>query len=80
MSGLSAVYENGELVYKGCKYDEAQELKQLNAITTISGEKQAVSVRYYNLAGVESAEPQPGMNIKVTTYSDGTRKSEKVVY
>ncbi|MBQ3323208.1 MAG: leucine-rich repeat domain-containing protein, partial [Muribaculaceae bacterium] len=22
MSGLSAVYENGELVYKGCKYDE----------------------------------------------------------
>ncbi len=47
MSGLSAVYENGELVYKGCKYDEAQELKQLNAITTISGEKQAVSVRYY---------------------------------
>ena len=79
MSGLSAVYENGELVYKGCKYDEAQELKQLNAITTVSGEKQAVSVRYYNLAGVESAEPQQGVNIKVTTYSDGTRSSEKVI-
>ena len=27
MSGLSAVYENGELVYQGCLYDEAQELK-----------------------------------------------------
>ena len=79
MSGLSAVYENGELVYMGCKYDEAQELKQLNAITTISGEKQAVSVRYYNLAGVESAEPQQGVNIKVTTYTDGTSTTEKVI-
>ena len=27
MSGLSAVYENGELVYKGCMYDVAQRLK-----------------------------------------------------
>ena len=79
MSGLSAVYENGELVYMGCKYDEAQELKQPDAITTISGEKQAKSIRYYNLAGVESAEPQQGVNIKVTTYSDGTRSSEKVI-
>ena len=79
MSGLSAVYENGELVYKGCKYDEAQQLKNPDAITTVSGDKQAVSMRYYNLAGVESAEPQPGVNIKVTTYSDGTRTTEKVI-
>ena len=27
MAGLSAVYENGELVYKGCMYDVAQRLK-----------------------------------------------------
>ena len=27
MSSLSAVYENGELVYQGCGYDEAQKLK-----------------------------------------------------
>ena len=38
------------------------------------------SVRYYNLNGVESTEPRQGVNIKVTTYSDGTRQSEKVVY
>ena len=80
MSSLSAVYENGELVYQGCGYDEAQELKNLNAITTVTGDKQVANVRYYNLAGVESTELQPGVNIKVTTYSDGTRKSEKVVY
>ena len=79
MSGLSAVYENGELVYMGCKYDEAQELKQPDAITTVSGDKQAVSVRYYNLAGVESATPFKGVNIRVTTYNDGTRTTVKVI-
>ena len=80
MASLSAVYENGELVYKGRAYDEAQQLKEeFNAITNIAGDKQTVGVRYYNLAGVESAEPQQGVNIKVTTYNDGTRSSEKVI-
>ena len=79
MAGLSAVYENGELVYQGCLYDEAQKLKNLDAIITVVGDKQIESVHYYTLAGVESAEPQPGVNIKVTTYSDGSRQSEKVV-
>ena len=79
MSGLSAVYENGELVYKGCKYDEAQELKQLNAITTISGEKQVLSTRYFNLNGMECAEPCKGVNIMVTTWSDGSRTTQKII-
>ena len=79
MSGLSAVYENGELVYMGCKYDEAQELKNPDAITTVDGSKQPQGVCYYNLAGVESAEPQQGVNIRVTTYTDGSRTSEKVL-
>jgi len=79
LSGLSAVYENGVLVYNGCLYDEAQQLKNYTAISTVAGDRQAQSVRYYNLAGVESSEPQPGVNIKVTTWSDGSRTSEKVV-
>ena len=79
MSALSAVYEDGELVYKGNAYDEAQGMKNPQAITTIDGERQEAGVRYYNLAGVESAEPQPGVNIRVTTYTDGTRKSEKII-
>ena len=79
MSSLSAVYEDGELVYKGNAYDEAQGMKNPAAITTIAGERQEAGVRYYNLAGVESAEPQPGVNIRVTTYTDGTRKSEKII-
>ena len=79
MTGLSAVYENGELVYQGCLYDEAQELKNPNAITTVAGDKQVANVRYYNLAGIESAEPFDGVNIRVTTYTDGTRSTDKIL-
>jgi len=79
MTGLSAVYEDGELVYQGCLYDEAQELKVHTAITTVAGDKQVKSIRYFNLAGAESAKPQQGVNIKVTTYTDGTRSSEKII-
>ena len=80
MASLSAVYENGELVYKGRAYDEAQQLKEeFNAITNIAGDKQTVGVRYYNLAGVESAEPFKGVNLKVTTYTDGSRTTEKII-
>ena len=49
------------------------------AITTVDGTKQPQGVRYYNLAGVESAEPQPGVNLKVTTYSDGSRTTHKII-
>lgn len=48
-----------------------------DAIEDVSAAKSVSNVKYYNLQGVESSEPFKGMNIKVTTYSDGTRKSEK---
>ena len=79
MVGLSAVYENGQLVYKGQLYEEAQKLKSFDPIDAVATVKTVSSVRYYNLAGVESAEPLDGVSIKVTTYADGTRKCEKVV-
>lgn len=78
--GLAWVEENGKIIYKGVMYDKAMEyLGTVTDISTIEGDKQVLSVRYYNLAGVESAEPQQGVNIKVTTYTDGTRKCEKVL-
>gem|GEM_PF-2456866 len=41
--------------------------------------KDIVSVRYYNLMGMESSKPFEGLNIIVTTYSDGSRTSQKVL-
>ena len=49
------------------------------AITTVNGGAQVESVRYYNVAGIESEKPFAGMNIVVTRYSDGTTTTTKVV-
>lgn len=51
----------------------------VTAITTVEGEKAVNSVRYYNVAGMESNVPFKGMNIVVKTYSDGSRTTEKIV-
>jgi hypothetical protein len=41
--------------------------------------RDVVAVRYYNLMGVESSKPFDGINIVVTTYSDGSRTSRKIL-
>ena len=41
--------------------------------------KRVVSIRYYNAAGLQSAQPFEGVNIVVTTYADGSKKTEKVI-
>lgn len=43
------------------------------------GAKQVSSVKYYNVAGVESNEAFDGMNIVVTRYTDGTTSTSKVI-
>ena len=52
----------------------------VTGITGVNGNGAAVeSVRVYNVAGVEQRELQPGVNIVVTTYTDGTRSTAKVL-
>ena len=48
------------------------------AVTDING-KVVKSIKYVNLAGVESAQPFDGVNIVVTTFSDGTKAAAKVI-
>ena len=50
-----------------------------DAIDEVDASKSISSVKYYNLAGVESAEPFKGVNLKVTTYTDGSRTTEKII-
>lgn len=50
------------------------------AIETINGNAKGVkSVRYFNINGVESAEPVEGVNIIVKTKADGTIQVQKAV-
>lgn len=68
--------DNGEIIFTNKDFSIPP---NTTAIGSIEGDKHPRNVRYYNLAGVESAEPQQGVNIKVTTYTDGTIKCEKVL-
>ncbi len=57
------------------RYDE----NIVTAIDGISTEASVKSVRYYNVAGVESATPFDGINLVITTYTDGTTSTAKVI-
>ena len=48
-------------------------------IQDVATPRTVASVRYYNLMGVESDKPFDGLNIVVTTYSDGSRTSKKIL-
>ena len=48
------------------------------AVNEVNAGKTVAGVRYYNVAGQEMAEPQ-GLTIQVTTFTDGTTSTDKVV-
>ena len=54
-------------------------MQQLTGIDNLVTNKEVKSVRYYNLQGMSSSEPFKGFNIRVTTYSDGTRSTDKIL-
>ena len=49
-----------------------------SAIDEVNDGKSVASVRYYNMAGQEMTQPQ-GLTIQVTTYTDGSTRTDKVV-
>lgn len=50
----------------------------VTGINDVTG-KAVAGVKYYNVAGIESDRPFDGVNIIVTTYTDGSRSSAKVL-
>ena len=54
-----------------------------NIVTRIEnivvGNGEVKSVKYYNVAGIESDVPFESVNIEVTTYTDGSRTSRKIM-
>ena len=50
------------------------------AVGTINAESQVVNVTYYNMMGVASNRPYPGINIVEKRYSNGATTTSKVVY
>lgn len=50
-----------------------------SAISPVMVDKEVVKVEYVNMAGMTSSSPWNGVNIKVTTYSDGSTSTTKVM-
>ena len=48
-------------------------------VDDVDAEKTVAGVTYYNLLGVSSDSPFEGVNVVVTTYTDGTKSSKKIV-
>ena len=53
--------------------------KVLTAVEDVNANKTVKSVKYYNTVGIASENPFEGVNIVVTTYTDGTQSSVKVI-
>ena len=50
-----------------------------NSVVSVTAARAVQSVRYYDLTGHQSAQPFSGVNVVVTTYTDGTIESRKVL-
>ena len=48
-------------------------------INVVLADKEVVKIEYINMSGVRSAQPWDGVNIKVTTYNDGSTSTSKVI-
>lgn len=53
--------------------------KVATGVNDVNSAKEVKGVSYFNMMGVESAQPFDGVNIMVTTYTDGTSSVAKVL-
>ena len=53
--------------------------KVATGVNDVNSAKEVKGVSYFNMMGVESAQPFEGVNIMVTTYTDGTSSATKVL-
>lgn len=53
--------------------------KVATGVNDVNSAKEVKGVSYFNMMGVESAQPFDGVNIVVTTYTDGTSSAAKVL-
>lgn len=54
-------------------------LQTNTGVDAIAHSGQVADVKYFNLAGVASSVPMTGVNLQVTTYSDGSRSVSKII-
>lgn len=58
---------------------DLDDTKVATGVNDVNSAKEVKGVSYFNMMGVESAQPFDGVNIMVTTYTDGTSSATKVL-
>ena len=80
LKGKGDIQNNQSASYMVYPLDIDPENNPSTAINTVDVTGKAVkSVKFYNVAGIESATPFQGINIVVTEYTDGTRTTTKML-
>ncbi|MBO4815354.1 MAG: choice-of-anchor J domain-containing protein [Muribaculaceae bacterium] len=75
---VAAEEGDGKAPFAGFKMVVSKDETPGTAIFDING-KTVLNVKYVNLAGIESDKPFDGVNIVVTTFTDGTKATSKVI-
>ena len=70
---------NHELMFEDIYKDIDILVQNFTAVEELDANKTVANVAYYNLAGQQSAQPVDGVNIVVTTYTDGSTTTAKVI-
>lgn len=76
LANVTLITEDHALVLAS---DAVADVNNGSGINQITSPKEVAAVRYINIAGQESETPFEGLNIVVTTYTDGTSTTTKVL-
>ena len=76
LANIMLVTDQNAIVLAG---NTTTKLNQNTAVESLNGDRQVARVTYINVAGHQSDKAFDGMNIVVTTYTDGTTSTTKVI-
>lgn len=76
LTNIMLVTGNNSILLAG---NTRTKLNENTAVMQLNGDKQVAKVTYINVAGQQSDSAFDGMNIVVTTYTDGTSSTSKVI-
>lgn len=76
LANVTLITEDHALVLAS---DAVADINNGSGINQITAPKEVAAVRYINIAGQESETPFEGLNIVITTYTDGTSTTAKVI-
>ena len=75
----SGSYNGYMFVSSTIRFTDGTTFDCMLGVDEVEADKEVASTKYVNINGQESSRPFSGVNVKVTTFTDGTTKAVKVV-